>query len=121
MRLASKYPTGTRDSVGHLFVNGGEVRTMLFFISILDKDMLFRVLLEMYRNSMEAKESPWKLARCLNDLDAKKKLIEDIKQVMVDFLPEYKGKDREIFFTSFYSVFDEVKEELIRQNPVEST
>jgi hypothetical protein len=119
MKLVSKYPTGTTDFVGHLFVNGGDVRAMMFFISMLDTEMLFRALREMYQNNMGAKEFPWKLSRCLNDLDAKKKLLEELRHVMVDFLPEYKDKNKEDFFVELLSVLDDVKEELVRQNSLE--
>jgi hypothetical protein len=115
MRLVSKYPTGTRDSVGHLFVKAGEMRIMMSLIAALGSGSLSAYMLEMYAAKRKMEESPWSMSRCLLDINATRKLVEEWGHVMVDFLPEHIDKSPQEFFVTVLSHVDDVKNELLAQ------
>lgn len=121
MKLASKYPTGTTDFVGHLFIKGVDMRTLVLVMSSLDTDMCLKELLAMYQQHRQAPKSPWSLEKCLTDIDTRKVSIEGLAQAVIDFLPEHKGKNKEDFFVSLRGVLDEAKKVLETETGVTSS
>jgi hypothetical protein len=91
------------------------MRILVVAMSSLDTDMCLKELLATYQQHRQAPKSPWSLEKCLTDIDTRKASIEGLAQGVVDFLPEYKDKNKQDLFVSLLGVFEEAKKVLVTE------
>ena len=113
MHLVGKYPTGTQDLSGHVFVKPEDIRFMIVFFSLFDAPIWQAVLIATYEGHIESKDVPWSLKKCLSELDDRKKFLEECLLIAKTLLSEYRESNEEKIFSPLLAVIEEVKKGLV--------